>query len=100
MGRIKDKTTGNGGHRAYDMVRSKISKGKDGYGKMVSRAREALMQKLGKDPGEDVVAMHKNSGSHFEKNGGAASWGSRADNTAESNKKRAKKFSDRFKKEK
>jgi hypothetical protein len=95
---IRESTTGRGGNVAYGMVRSKIAKGKDGYGKVVSKAREALMEKLGKDPGVDTVAMHKRSGSHFEKNGGAADWGSRAENTAESNMKRAKKFSDRFKK--
>lgn len=96
---IRDKKTTEGGNRAYSMVRSKIVKGKDGYGKVVSKARETLMEKLGRDPGVDVVAEHKTGGSHFEKNGGAASWGTRADNTADSNRARAKKkkFSDKIK---
>ena len=86
---IRDKLTTKGGNRGYLMQRSRVSKGPDGYGKVVSVAREKLMQKLGKDPGEDVVAMHKEFGSHFEKDGGKASFGSRASNTAESNKNRA-----------
>lgn len=88
---IRDKVTSNGGSRAYSMVRSKISKGPDGYGKVISVAREKLLQKLGRDPGVNTVAMHKEFGSHFEKDGGAAKWGSRSDNTAESNKNRARK---------
>lgn len=88
---IRDKVTSNGGSRAYYMVRSKVSKGPDGYGKVISAAREKLLQKLGRDPGVDTVAMHKEFGSHFEKSGGAADWGTRAENTAESNKHRARK---------
>lgn len=97
---IRDDKTSAGGNRAYRMVRSKVAKGKDGYGKVVSVAREKLMEKLGRDPGVDTVAEHKSNGSHFEKNGGAAAWGSRADNTADSNRDRAKKkkkFSDKVK---
>ena len=93
--RIRDKFTTEGGNRAYNMVRSKVVKGKDGYGKVVSVAREKLMQRLGKDPGEDVVAAHKNGGSHFEKDGGAFDIASRGENTAESN--RARKLKDKFK---
>lgn len=93
--RIRDKFTTEGGNRAYNMVRSKVVKGKDGYGKVVSVAREKLMQRLGRDPGEDMVAEHKNGGSHFEKDGGAADWGTRADNTADSN--RARKLKEKFK---
>jgi hypothetical protein len=71
------------------MVRSKISKGKDGYGKMVTQEREAMMQKLGYDPGEDKVAMHNTFGSHFSKKIDGYHMGTRAENTAESNKHRA-----------
>lgn len=80
---IKDKTTGAGGNRGYRMVRSKISKGKDGYGKMVTEAREKLMQKLGYDPGYNVVAAHKNFGAHHGKDQ-EAEWQSRSWNTAQS----------------
>lgn len=86
---VRNKVTTEGGSTAYKMVRSKFTKGKDGYGKVISAAREKLIKKSdGKDPGENTVAMHKKFGSHFEKGGGAAEWGSRAKNTAESNKHR------------
>lgn len=89
----QDKVTTEGGNRAYDMIRSKISKGKDGYGKVVTTARERLMERLGKDPGEDTVAMHKTGGSHFGKGKDQDSkWGSRGENTADSNRARAKKL--------
>lgn len=94
----KDAKTTNGGGRAYRMVRSKVAKGKDGYGKVVSVAREKLMEKLGKDPGYNTVAKHEKDGSHFEKDGGKAKWGSRASNTSDANKKR--KFSDKIKEKK
>jgi hypothetical protein len=75
----------------YNKVRSKFLKGPDGYGRVISVAREKLLEKSGgKDPGKDVVARHLKPGAHFEKDGGAAKWGSRGDNTAESNKFRAK----------
>ncbi len=73
----------------YNKVRSKIEKGPDGYGKVVSVAREKLMQKLGYDPGVDVVAQHLEPGAHFEKDGGAFKKGTRSENTAESNSLRA-----------
>jgi hypothetical protein len=78
-----------GGSVAYSQVRSKFVKGKDGYGKKISTAREKLIAANGgKDPGKDVVAMHETFGSH--KNGdGKVHWGTRAENTAESNKHRA-----------
>lgn len=85
----KDKVTTNGGGRAYYMVRSKVAKGKDGYGKVVSKAREKMMQRLGYDPGYNTTANHTKSGSHHEKSGGEFRKGTRAQNTAESNKKRA-----------
>lgn len=93
--RIRDKFTTEGGNRAYNMVRSKIVKGKDGFGKVVSVAREKLMRKLGRDPGEDVVAAHTKSGSHFEKDGGDFRIASRGENTAESN--RARKLKEKLK---
>lgn len=89
---IHDKTTGAGGSRAYEMVRSKISKGPDGYGKVVTVEREKMMQKLGRDPGEDNVFMHKTGGSHFDKKGDPGKMGTRSENTAEANKARAKKI--------
>ncbi len=94
----RDAKTTKGGNRAYKMVRSKVSKGKDGYGKVVSAAREKLMQKSGKDPGYNTVAKHEKDGSHFEEDGGKAKFGSRASNTADANKKR--KFSDKIKEKK
>ena len=93
--RIRDKVTTNGGNRAYNMVRSKIVKGKDGYGKVVSAARERMMEKLGRDPGYNTVAAHDRGGSHFEKNGGEFDVASRAENTAESN--RARKLKNKLK---
>lgn len=61
---LKDKTTGEGGNRAYFMVRSKYLKGKDGYGRVISLAREKML-KLLKEKGvdldkvtEDMVASH------------------------------------------
>jgi hypothetical protein len=85
---IRDKVTTEGGNRGYRMMRSKISKDDHGYGKVVSVAREKLMQKLGKDPGYNVVAAHEKPGSHFEKDGGDIDMATRAENTAESNKSR------------
>jgi hypothetical protein len=88
---IRDSKTTKGGNRAYRMVRSKTAKGPDGYGKVVSMARERMMSKIGKDPGYNVTANHIEGGSHHEKDGGAFRKGTRAENTAESNRKRAKK---------
>lgn len=85
---IRDKLTTKGGNRAYRMVRSKISKDENGYGKVVSVARERMMQKLGKDPGYNIVAAHDHSGSHFEKDGGEADPATRAENTSDSNRLR------------
>lgn len=94
---IRDKVTTEGGNRGYRTVRSKIAKDKNGEGKRVTMARERLMQKLGYDPGYNKVAAHKSGGSHFEKNGGAAELKSRSENTAESNKARKKKLSEKLK---
>jgi hypothetical protein len=93
--RIRDKFTTEGGNRAYNMVRSKVVKGKDGYGKVVSVAREKLMERLGRDPGPDTVAAHEKGGSHFEKDGGDFDIATRAENTAQSN--RARKLKEKFK---
>ena len=87
---IRDKKTTNGGSRGYKMVRSKIAKGKDGYGKMVTLAREKMMKRLGYDPGPNVTANHTKGGSHHEKDGGKFKKGTRSENTAESNRKRAR----------
>lgn len=89
---IRDKFTTAGGSRAYGKeVRSKFVKGKDGYGKVITKAREALIARNGgKDPGYNIVAAHLTPGSHFEKDGGAARKATRGENTAESNKMRAK----------
>ena len=75
----------------YDKQRSKHVKGKDGYGKVISVAREKLLDKNGgKDPGPDVVAFHVEGGSH--KNGKTddekAIWAPKGKNTSESNMRR------------
>jgi hypothetical protein len=87
----EEHTSTGGGGISYAMVRSKVSRGKDGYGKVVSLARERLMQKLGRDPGVDTVAAHYEPGAHKEADGGKARFESRGENTAESNTKREKK---------
>lgn len=70
---IKDDTTGEGGNRAYSMVRSKFVKGKDGYGRVISLAREKMLASLkarGIDPSKvskDTVAGHMTkSGGHAD----------------------------------
>jgi len=78
----------------YDMVRSKYVKGPDGYGAVISELREKLLAKSGgKDPGRNVVAMHKYPGEH--RGDGAkdlmGKFGSRGKNTADSNRLRARK---------
>lgn len=78
--------------RGYRMVRSKHLKGPDGYGRVISLAREKLIEKNGgKDPGENMVAAHFEPGAHFEKDGGKARFKTRGWNTGEANKMRAKK---------
>jgi hypothetical protein len=86
---IKEKVTTRGGNIGYRMQRSKIKIGPDGYGAVVPVARERLMQKLGYDPGPDIVAAHKNFGSH---NGAdqEATFKSRSWNSAQSNMHRDK----------
>ena len=75
----------------YKKVRSKYSKGPDGYGKVMIEARERLIAKNGgKDPGKNTVAGHYDGGPHFEKGGGRARFISRGRNTADSNKARKK----------
>lgn len=76
----------------YRRVRSKHVKGPDGYGKVILEAREKLIEKNGgKDPGPNTVAAHYTPGPHFEKGGGRARWKTRGENSAESNRARAKK---------
>lgn len=90
--RTKDHhVSSSGGGSAYTQVRSKIAKDYKGDPAMVTLAREKLLQKLGYDPGKNMVAAHKQPGEHHEKDGGAVVLKSRAENTAESNKKREKK---------
>ena len=75
------------GSEKYKMVRSKTVKGADGYGKVISESRSRLIDKLGRDPGKDIVAMHEEPGDHkFDKNGGKAKFGTRSQNTADSNR--------------
>lgn len=93
---IHDKTTGAGGSRAYYQVRSKIAKGKDGHGKVISIEREKMLERLGYDPGPDVVFQHKTGGSHFDKSGDPGEMGSRADNTSDSNKARSKRVREKI----
>lgn len=91
---IKDKKTTAGGNRGYKMVRSKNVKGPDGYGKVITKARENMISKGGgKDPGYNVTANHTTGGAHHEEDGGKFRKGTRAENTAESNRARAKKNS-------
>ena len=82
----KDKTTGNGGNRGYKMVRSKVVKGPDGYGKVITKAREQLLRKLGYDPGYNKVAMHEKGGSHHGEKQGKVKWGSRKENSSDAGK--------------
>lgn len=84
---IKENKTTKGGNIGYRETRSKYVKGPDGYGKVITVARENLIKKLGYDPGKDVVASHVNPGAHH----GAdqeSYWASRGRNTAESNMNR------------
>lgn len=79
-----------GGGVAYHNVRSKIAKYDSGEPKVVTVEREKMMQKLGKDPGYNVVAMHKTGGSHVGHGGDPFTIGTRAQNTSDSNKAREK----------
>jgi len=87
---IREDVTTRGGNVGYNMTRSKYVRGKDGYGRVITTAREALIKANGgKDPGPNTVAAHAKFGSHF---GGAddqkAKWASRSWNTSESNMNR------------
>lgn len=78
--------------RGYHLMRSKFVKGKDNYGKIVTALREKLIAANdGKDPGPDVVAMHKFPGAH--KGVGLrdmmGKFGTRAHNTRDSNRLRS-----------
>lgn len=87
----KAKEDNPSGSEYYKMVRSKTVKGPDGYGKVISVDREKMINKLGKDPGKNTVVMHKKFGIHKNPKGEDFKIGTRAENTAESNKNRAKK---------
>lgn len=78
------------GSNMYHYVRSKIAKGKDGYGKVISVDREKMMKKLGKDPGPNVVPEHITNGPHKDPKGAPFKIGTRSSNTADSNKDRSK----------
>jgi hypothetical protein len=97
---LRDKLTTEGGGRAYHMVSSKIAKDSSGNPQVVTVEREKMMEKLGRNPGRDIVAMHKTGGSHFNPKGDPFKMGTRAENTSDSNKARAKKFKDKFKTDK
>jgi len=77
-----------GGGVAYHNVRSKIAKYDNGDPKVVTVEREKMMEKLGKDPGYNVVAMHTSGGSHVGHSGDSFTMGTRAKNTSDSNKAR------------
>jgi len=94
----RNSDTAKGGGYGYHLVRSKILKGKDGYGKVISVDREKMVKKLGRDPGPDVVVQHKEGGAHKDKDGDDFKIGTRSENTAESNKARAKKVRARLRK--
>lgn len=85
-----------GGGVAYHNVRSKIAHYPSGEAKVVTVEREKMMQKLGKDPGFNVVAMHKTGGSHVGHEGDPFTMGTRAQNTGDSNKARAAKWKKKF----
>lgn len=88
---IKEKKTTRGGNVGYKMVRSKYVKGPDNQGKVITAAREKMIAANGgKDPGYNVTANHITGGSHHEEDGGKFRKGTRAENTAESNRARAK----------
>lgn len=89
---IRDKLTTEGGNRGYKMVRSKIDKDKKGYGKVISVAREKMLERIGHPVSSNTTANHTKPGSHFEKDGGEFKKGTRSENTAESNRERAKKL--------
>ena len=86
----------------YDKQRSKFLKDpKTGYGRVISVAREKLLEKNGgEDPGPDVVAFHIEGGSH--KNGKTedekAIWATKGQNTSESNMRRAGRVKEYIKK--
>lgn len=75
----------------YDKVRSKWVKGADGYGAVISVAREKLLDKShGKAP-EGAVAFHLQGGAHNNHSTAdeGAIWSTKGQNTAESNMRRA-----------
>ena len=78
------------------MVRSKIDKGPDGYGRVIQKSRELMLQKEGHVLPSNIVPMHKKPGSHFESNGGSYVKGTQSDNIADSNRARAKKVKDKL----
>jgi hypothetical protein len=85
----------------YRKVRSKFVKDESGkYGRVVTVAREKLIEKNGgKDPGPDVIAFHTEGGSHWgDKGDDKAIWSTKAQNTAESNMRRAGKKKSEIKK--
>lgn len=83
------------GRGIYSKIRSKFIKGPDGYGAVISKARENLIAKNGgKDPGPNVVAHHLAGGSSYgntmEEDSNSA-FVSKSDNTRESNWRRGGK---------
>lgn len=80
---IRDKTTGEGGNRAYSMVRSKLVKGKDGYGKVISLAREKMLSLL-KAKGVDPKSVKKDTvAGHMTKDGKHADGAQHSKNPAD-----------------
>ena len=86
-----------GGGLSYDMVRSKIVKGRDGYGAVITKAREDMLQEIkarkglaeAKKVGENynLVARHRKPGAHRNDAVGdeTAYLGTRGANSRESN---------------
>lgn len=78
----------------YTKVRSKILKGKDGYGAVVTVAREIAMMKAGKPLPSHMVAHHIDGNKKGAKNiddDKKVMVVSKGENTAESNMRRAGK---------
>lgn len=78
----------------YDKVRSKFVKGPDGYGEVVSKAREMAMERNGGPLPKGMIAHHVGGGAsnnHSDSDEKTAIVISKSANTAESNMRRAGK---------
>lgn len=85
----KDKFTTAGGNKAYHLKRNSIVRLPDGSGMPMSIERSNAIDKLGYNPGPNMVFMHDSFGSHSNPKGDSGHWGTRGENSTESNKHRA-----------